>query len=185
MTRRRLFEHSFEQLAHTVGRVIGGRLDRVPRPCVRPPGALPEGLFRLSCARCHACVDACPEGAIDGLEIADPTIDGTPRLRPAERPCWWCEDTPCITACPHGALVRPPDTAPQAIARAHLDAEACLEAGGQPCDACVDACPPGIAAVTKTRGHVPVLSTGACVGCGLCVDRCAARTPAFSIAELG
>jgi ferredoxin len=66
----------------------------------RPPGAPTEDLvFQATCTGCDACMIACPFNVI---MIEDPE-SRRPILLP-EDPCRNCPDTPCIKACPTGAL---------------------------------------------------------------------------------
>lgn len=69
----------------------------------RPPGAHPSDQTFLSlCTGCDACMTACPVNVIliEDLEKRDPVIF------PEKGPCIHCPGTPCITACPTGALSR-------------------------------------------------------------------------------
>lgn len=67
---------------------------------MRPPGALPEAEFQQRCTGCDECMKACPFNVI---MIEDQKLRH-PVIYPEKDPCVHCEDTPCITACPTGAL---------------------------------------------------------------------------------
>ena len=74
----------------------------------RPPGAISEEQeFLDTCERCHACAGACPYEAISTYGPAMGKLEGTPFIDPAKSPCHWCEDMPCLKACPSGALQEP------------------------------------------------------------------------------
>src|ERR1041385_5372081 len=76
----------------------------VRRRFVRPPGAPPGGGFLAACARCNACVEACPPRAIRVASTGEGFAAGTPHLEVELQPCVACPDMPCATACPTGAL---------------------------------------------------------------------------------
>ncbi|NGX58346.1 MAG: Electron transport complex subunit RsxB [Chlamydiae bacterium] len=66
----------------------------------RPPGALPEKEFLERCTGCDECMKACPVNVImiEDMEKRHPVIF------PEKDPCIHCADTPCVSACPTGAL---------------------------------------------------------------------------------
>lgn len=66
----------------------------------RPPGAVPEKEFQQLCTGCDACMVTCPVNVImiDDIEKRHPVI------YPEKDPCIMCEDTPCVSSCPTGAL---------------------------------------------------------------------------------
>lgn len=68
---------------------------------IRPPGALPEQEFLITCIRCAKCANACPHGLITPVGIGESVISiGTPRLQSY---CSRCRR--CIDACSTKALV--------------------------------------------------------------------------------
>lgn len=72
---------------------------------LRPPGALPEAEFLAACTRCDLCVKICPHWALKVATRHDAPPLGTPFLHdPAADACARCPESPCIHACPTGAL---------------------------------------------------------------------------------
>lgn len=145
-----------------------------PAPCSRPPGAAPEARFLELCARCGACVKACPAWVLRkaGPEFAG--LEGSPILRPAEAPCLFCEGLPCAAACKTGALGTPPPGSRARIGLAVVDAALCYAGLGQPCDLCFKKCPVGPAAISVKPGSPALADPAACNGCGLCAQGCPA-----------
>ncbi len=164
---------------------------------LRPPGALPEEDFLATCLKCGMCVEACP---YDTLFLATPASGkpvGTPCFTPRSKPCYMCNDIPCVSACPSGALDRPlvseKDTNGELqlninlakIGLAVIDRETCIAYSGIQCDACYRACPLIDKAITidytrikRTGKHVmlaPVIHSDSCTGCGLCEKSCVTR----------
>ncbi len=66
----------------------------------RPPGALDETQFKKTCTGCDQCMIACPVNVI----MIEDQETRLPVIYPEKDPCIHCEDTPCIDACPTGAL---------------------------------------------------------------------------------
>ncbi len=149
---------------------------RVPLPVIRPPGAVDEGGFLDACTRCAECVSACPHDAIHLAPDRFRVARGTPIIDPAIQPCLMCEDTPCVSACPTGALL---PTQPRAIASATIQTWTCLAHQGGICFACVEQCPvPG--AITMNSGK-PEIDPAVCTGCGVCHYVCPAPENAVRI----
>lgn len=145
-----------------------------PAPFTRPPGAAPEDRFLELCARCGACVKACPVLVLRkaGPEFAG--LEGSPILRPAEAPCLFCEGLPCAAACGTGALVPPPPGSRARIGLAVVDAARCYAGLGQPCDLCFKKCPASPPAISVIAGSPALADPAACNGCGLCAQGCPA-----------
>ncbi|MEC9070890.1 MAG: membrane dipeptidase, partial [Myxococcota bacterium] len=101
------------------------------RAFVRPPGALDEAAFLETCEKCQACARACPEASI---VPAGPQhgrrVEMSPILILDQQPCFVCEDVPCASACPSGALQPIPASAIR-IAVAEAIGERCLNARGE------------------------------------------------------
>jgi len=134
----------------------------------RPPGAVPEDMFRQRCTRCGDCVPACPALAIrEGP-------DGYPRIEPNVQACAVCEDPlPCIESCETGALL-PWPRASIRLGLARLDPPSCLVVQGRECRSCEVHCPfPGEAIRLTDQG--PKFVEASCTGCGLCAVVCPTR----------
>ena len=171
---------------------------------LRPPGALDEFDFLVTCTRCDKCVQVCPQASIFKAGPQSMLAVGTPVIDPRNMPCFLCTGLPCITACPEGALVWPKRQAggqelegPPAVRMglARLKRQRCLTYGredrpAQACRTCVDRCPyPGVAIRMTEPGpdgmsHPEVLEDF-CTGCGLCSFGCPTPEPAIVIEPKG
>lgn len=67
----------------------------------RPPGAIAEAAFKKACTGCDRCMIACPVNVI----MLEDQESRRPAIYPEKDPCIHCTDTPCIAACPTGALL--------------------------------------------------------------------------------
>lgn len=141
----------------------------------RPPGALPALEFLVACTRCDACINACPPGSLLKLGDSAGIAAGTPFLNVSEhKPCTACEDVPCATACPTGALV--PGPIEEAwMGTAVLDRDTCRSWNGTACTACVRICPVRDQATFVDDDGRVYIDARACIGCGLCVVVCPTR----------
>ena len=107
--RATFLRQGWRRLLNSAAQGAGAALDLVDNQLssslLRPPGALPEAEFLLSCTRCNGCVEACPHGSIVKAPPQAGPAAGTPQILPANLPCYLCEDLPCIKACSDGALL--------------------------------------------------------------------------------
>lgn len=148
-------------------------------PLLRPPGAIDELRFLATCTRCDLCAEACPHHAISKAGARYGSALDTPILRPAETPCYLCENMPCVQACPEGALL-PVETVN--IGTAHIALNKCLAHNGQMpgCEYCYDSCPHKDKAILMEAGK-PRVATEHCVGCGICEYYCPAPGNAIHV----
>lgn len=173
-------KRAFEGLFRAVRDGAAALVEQAPRPIpssaasfglLRPPGALPEAEFLETCLRCGKCIDACPPMALFPAPDSMNPIIGTPVLRPRRSPCVMCADVPCASACPSGAL-RPIPVAEIRLGTAEIDQDRCVRWNGEPCHACIVACPIGETAIKRDRRQRPVVVADGCTGCGLCERAC-------------
>lgn len=147
-------------------------------PLLRPPGARPEDQFAGLCARCGACIRACPyqilrpdlgAGGLAGLLA--PTIDYS------KAHCFeYCNE--CTQVCPTGAIERLALEAKRnrAIGLAEIRREKCIAwEYGQYCMVCHEFCPYlAIDSVQRNGVECPVVKPDMCRGCGACQVNCPA-----------
>lgn len=164
---------SRRQLFGSLARMVQGRRSVPSRRrsgLLRPPGAIPEARFLVTCERCSHCLEACEPGAIRRLGEEYGEAAGTPVIDPEDVPCTLCEDPPCAAACPSGAL-EPLVREKARMGLAVLERTRCLLAEGQPCDYCAVRCPLGEVAI-RLGDAGPVIDPVGCTGCGVCAHIC-------------
>jgi ferredoxin-type protein NapG len=180
--RRRFFTAGLARVLRPLADYIEERLPikiGTGRKHLRPPGAIPEEQFLITCYRCGSCADACPADAITMVQSQDENLKGTPHIDPDARGCPMCDKIACVSACPSGAL-RPVDRFAVRIGLARVDERLCMRTRGGDCRICVDKCPLGDAAIAlDKRGRVqiadPAGSGRGCTGCGTCQELCPIR----------
>lgn len=154
---------------------VNETVDKITKrvPLIRPPGAISERQFLQACTRCEKCVHACPKDAIQRApKKMGFLIMGSPYIDPAKIPCVMCDDLPCISACPDGALVPPPnnDRLEVKMGYAILDKNKCQAYGDVFCQQCVIDCP--IPGAIIQKDDKPIIQKNTCTGCGVCVLSC-------------
>jgi MauM/NapG family ferredoxin protein len=156
-------------------------------PFIRPPGAVAEKEFLKICARCGACVQACPTNVVQPA-VFQAGLEGlwTPVLVPASGYCEY-ECNRCTQVCPtHALAALTLDEKKQfKIGTAVVDRSACYTyADGYNCAVCEEHCPVPEKAIrfrevevydfhgklkkVKQIYVVPDL----CIGCGICENVC-------------
>ena len=82
-----------------------------------------------------------------------------------------CDDLPCISACPDGALLPVDSPSDVNMGYALLDKKKCQAYGDTFCQQCIIDCPiPG--AITQNKDQQPIFHKNICTGCGVCVRSC-------------
>lgn len=160
---------------------------------LRPPGALYGDDFLSACVRCGLCVEACPYDTLKLATLFEPVTTGTPYFEARSIPCEMCEDIPCQTACPTGAIspeLSSIDDARMGLA-VLIDQENCLNYQGLRCDICYQVCPVMDKAITleikrnhRTGHHamfIPTVHSDACTGCGKCEQGCPLEKEAIKV----
>ena len=148
----------------------------------RPPFALNELEFMLTCMRCSDCINACEFGVIFPLdESYGMKVASTPAMDLMNKSCHLCTDWPCVEACTYDALKRvPEETQCEEAQAAHqplpmlaniaFDTERCLPFFGPECGFCATVCPvPGALDLVENK---PVVDQEKCVGCAQCRAAC-------------
>lgn len=158
---------------------------------LRPPGAQGESDFMTRCIKCGKCIEACPYQALKPAGNEAGMAVGTPRIDARDQACRLCEDFPCVDVCPTGALRDVSARSDVRMGVAVIDEEGCIAFQGMRCEVCYRACPlidQAIVIDYRMREgdaihtlFAPVIDEDACVGCGLCVERCVVSEPTVPI----
>lgn len=158
---------------------------------IRPPGAQDEQDFLSRCIKCGRCIEACPYVSLKAADASSGFAIGTPLLDVREQACRLCEDFPCVKVCPTGALRDIEERSDVDMGLAVIDNELCIAMQGMRCEVCYRVCPLIDEAITidyRLREgdsihsiFAPLIDEEACVGCGLCVERCVVGEPEIAI----
>lgn len=147
-------------------------------PPVRPPGARPEDQFTGLCARCGACLRACPYGILQP-DFGEAGFAGllAPVVDYSKAHCFeYCNE--CTQVCPTGAIERLALAAKRdrAMGLAEVQRDKCLAwHDRQYCMVCQEFCPYlAIAEVEHNGVNCPVVKPDMCRGCGACEVNCPA-----------
>lgn len=188
MDRRSFFKTVTSKVTSSAVKVADSHVNRRASQWIRPPYALQELDFLLTCTRCDLCIEACPHDVIFSLPSRlGAGVMGTPAMDLLNKGCHLCEDWPCVHACEPNALVFPQkssgDLEPLPVmARADVNKQACLPYLGPECGACEGSCPvPGALKWEMTK---PFIDPELCTGCGLCRQACIVDPSAVIIYSL-
>lgn len=188
MDRREFFKAGVDKVSRVVVREMDGKAGVMAAHWIRPPFALGELEFLLTCTRCDKCLQACPYDVIFllpsrlGVKVA-----GTPALDLLHKGCHLCQDWPCVQVCEPGALklAEPADAeqpGPPRLASVTINPGVCLPYNGPECGACASFCP--VPGALLWDGVKPHIDTDRCSGCGLCREACIAKPSAVDIQSL-
>lgn len=158
--------------------VVPRRLGKPTCEALRPPWSLLPGMFESSCARCGACVRACPSRII----IYGGTGEGLGSWLAPEvefENGRYCPDScsACGEVCPTGAIGRFTTTtkAKFPLGILEIDHESCrmVENGG--CGFCIIECPRKALSIIydkKLQSRRVQINPSKCNGCGRCLKSC-------------
>jgi ferredoxin-type protein NapG len=149
---------------------------------LRPPGAIEEAAFLLTCTRCGDCAKACPGQVIKFLPPTAGAAVGTPYIDPLEAACDLCGK--CMPACEPKALLVVEDPRKVKMGTAVINPDTCWAYEGQVCDLCYQRCPFPDEAIRMVAGK-PEIFVDACTGCGLCAYVCVSTPISIKIEPRG
>lgn len=181
MGRREFFRRSFSVLKEkpvekVESKVVGDAKKADSHNLIRPPGAVAEAEFVSLCTKCDDCMNACPHGSIKKAGSNFGAAGNSPVIIPSVKPCYLCDDFPCIKACTTGALAPVADKREVRMGKAHIDFALCYNGGedsGRMYPMCVLKCPLSGEAIS-TEDSRPIVDLEKCVGCGICESACLA-----------
>lgn len=201
MDRRAFFKNAFRKTAEKAVELIDKKVTDEAVRWIRPPYALDELDFLLSCTRCDACIDACPHDVVFPLSATlGVCVAGTPALDLLNKGCHLCEDWPCVNACEPKALVFPllasetekqdqdqtnkvieikPLPLPK-LAVVTINPQTCFPYSGPECGAC-NRCP--VEGALLWDQQRPSINQEKCVGCGLCREFCIVEPKAVDLIQ--
>lgn len=197
MDRRDFFVKSFKKVTQVAVEAAEDRASQRATHWIRPPFAINELDFLITCTRCDECLKACPHDVIFPLAARlGPSVAKTPALDVLNKGCHLCEDWPCVNACEPDALKIPVADIAEGeeeesiieekpmpkMAVASIVTQTCLPYQGPECGACAYSCPvPGALIFNMTK---PEINTELCTGCGLCREACITSPKAVDISSL-
>ncbi len=151
------------------------------RSLIRPPGSLAEERFNAACARCEACVRACPNQVIRpaGLDAGLERFY-TPGLDFDRSYCMRCGT--CGQVCPTGAVISLPEDKIK-LGTASIDTRQCLAWNDVRCLVCDEVCPKR--AIGEAKKLRPRVEEDVCIGCGQCQLNCPVEGKAIRVTSTG
>lgn len=187
MRRRSFFKAAFQGATKAVVQGVELYAEQKASRWFRPPFALPELAFLLTCTRCDRCIEACTPGVLFRLSPrVGPEVAATPAMDLLNKGCPMCAGWPCVAVCEPRALVAPdtPKTPPPAVrlAQVSVDTRHCLPYTGPECGACGSVCP--VPGALRWAGPRPSVETTVCTGCALCREACPTQPKAIVVKPL-
>lgn len=166
-----------------------------PSRLIRPPGALAEEQFKMTCIRCGECMKICRTNVLHPT-LFETGLEGlfTPRLVPRKKGQTEEGGCPkfcnlCTLVCPTNALRKLTLKEKQQfrLGLANLYRDRCHAwAWNTPCRVCYDYCPYYAIKLEKIDGmHRPVVDYEKCIGCGVCEHVCPIEGSAILIFAQG
>jgi MauM/NapG family ferredoxin protein len=151
---------------------------------LRPPGALKEDAFVVTCNRCGECINACPTKALVPTSLEAGLLGvATPRFVPRRGRCMVDGCLTCSHVCPTGALA-PVQRENLSLGTAHIHHDLCLAwAKNTRCLLCVEVCPTFALSIDQ-KGR-PVVDQEKCIGCGACEAGCPVNGAAIRVYNQG
>ena len=195
LKRREFFRAGLRKVTQTAVNEVDMVAQQRAQHWFRPPYALDELEFLMTCTRCGACIEACPHDLIFALPPRlGASVINTPALNLLHQGCHLCADWPCVQVCEANALQQlikedssKEDSSEISIPLPHLafvsiDTQICLPYLGPECGACAHSCPvPGALCWVGAQPHI---KSDICVGCGLCREACIVEPKAIRIQSL-
>lgn len=178
--RRGFFTENFKALGRLFAEALSGTITGAAggQRYLRPPGAIDEAAFLLTCTRCGDCAKACPTNVIKFLPATSGAAVGTPYMDPLQQACDLCGK--CMPVCEPKALLTITDPRNVRIGTAILEPTTCWAFQGQVCDLCYQRCPYPDEAIKLVKGK-PEIIAEACTGCGQCAYVCVSMPASIRI----
>lgn len=178
--RRGFLLDGFKALGRLLAEAVGETMTQAAggKRYLRPPGAIDETAFLLTCTRCGDCAKACPTNVIKFLPPTAGAAVGTPYIDPLDKACDLCGK--CMPVCEPKALRVVSDPRQVRMGLAVLDPATCWAHQGSVCDLCYQRCPYPDAAIKMVDGK-PQIVPADCTGCGQCAYVCVSMPVSIKI----
>jgi ferredoxin-type protein NapF len=143
---------------------------------IKPPSALSDSDYYLSCLRCGSCISACPSNILYQQQQVNLLAFLAPAVDFSESYCL-PECTRCGDVCPSGAISKFTLQEKKSLIMASMsvDYEKCLLYNQKECSQCKQYCEYGAVSYQKQAPlmtPIPVIDKEKCVGCAACKIVC-------------
>ena len=195
MDRRSFFTQGAGKVAQKVTQHAAEKARQSSTRWIRPPFAIEELDFLISCNRCGDCIAACPHQIIFPLSAKlGVKVVATPAMDLINQGCHLCEDWPCVNACEKDVLTIPNEENSENenkkeseviadknlpnIAKVFINEATCLPYSGPECGAC-RVCPVEGAMIWDMEK--PSINMSLCTGCAMCREACIVTPKAINV----